>query len=73
MNNRVILMKKREAYEKGVAMRGVVDPKCPFETAQKIRKKQDEYYKKYKFYEGLQKAMEKSNGRSKGNSKKNIS
>lgn len=62
--NKAIMKKKREALEKSVALRGVVDPKCPFETAQEIRKKQTEYYKKYKFYSGLQKAMEKSNGKS---------
>lgn len=70
MNN-VLMKKQREEYKKSLELSGVQNEKCPFEVAREIRKKQNEAYKKYKFFNQLSKAIEKSerNERSKGNFK----
>lgn len=48
-----------ELYRKQRYLRNLSMAKSSFEQQKKIRKKQDDLYKKFKFYDGLNKALDK--------------
>lgn len=61
--NKVLLDKEREAFKNSTKLRGIVNNNIPFETAKKIRERQQNEYNKYHFFKNLREAMERENGR----------
>lgn len=61
--NRILLNKEREAFQTSMKLRGIVNNNVPFETAKKIRDRQQKEYDKYHFFKNLREAMEKKDGR----------
>lgn len=71
-----ITEKKFELYKKQKYLRDLTMANSSYEQKEKIRKEQDDLYKRFKFYQGytdtLEKNKEKENARLKNNSSKKM-
>ena len=59
MNKRVLLDKINNTLSNSTNLRNINPDKCSFEKSVDIRKKQDEEFRKYKFFKSLYKALDK--------------